>query len=69
MKFLWDLSSKIKKKLPDTILCLGGYHAMRMPQESLLNSSFDIILKSTNVDFVLLKLCDEIKKIIKNLKT
>ena len=62
MKFLWDLSSKIKKKLPDTILCLGGYHAMRMPQESLLNSSFDIILKSTNVDFVLLKLCDEIKK-------
>jgi radical SAM superfamily enzyme YgiQ (UPF0313 family) len=62
MKFLWDLSSKIKKKLPNTILCLGGYHAMRMPQESLLNSSFDIILKSTNVDFVLLKLCDEIRE-------
>ena len=72
MKFLWDLSSKIKKKLPNTILCLGGYHAMRMPQESLLNSSFDIILKSTNVDFVLLKLCEEIKnnnKKFENLST
>ena len=43
-----------------------------MPQESLLNSSFDIILKSTNVDFVLLKLCDEIKnnnKKFENLST
>ena len=69
MKFLWDLSSKIKKKLPNTILCLGGYHAMRMPQESLLNSSFDIILKSTNVDFVLLKLMKKLRTIIKNLKT
>ena len=43
-----------------------------MPQESLLNSSFDIILKSTNVDFVLLKLCEEIKnnnKKFENLST
>ena len=61
MNFLWDLSNNLKKNLPDTILCLGGYHAMRLPQESLLKSSFFIILKSTNVDFVLLKLCNEIK--------
>ena len=72
MHFLWDLSKKIKKDLKDTILILGGYHAMRQPHESLLQSSFDIILKSTNVDFVLLDLCKELAsngKVLDNLIT
>ena len=61
MKFLWDLSFKIKDSLPHTILIICGYHAMRQPQETLLNSKFDIVLKSTNLDFVLLELCIEIQ--------
>lgn len=61
MHFLWDLSNKLKKLLPNTILIIGGYHAMRQPQESLLKSSFDIVLKSTNVDFVLCELCKELQ--------
>ena len=34
---------------------MGGYHAMRH-QETLLKSDFDIVIKSTNVDFVLFDL-------------
>ena len=44
MHFLWDLSKKIKKDLPNTVLVIGGYHAMRQPQETLLKSNFDIVL-------------------------
>jgi len=72
MKFLWNLSNKLKHDLNETILIIGGYHAMRQPQESLLNSSFDIVLKSTNIDFVLLELCNELNKnnkILENLST
>ena len=61
MNFLWNLSKKIKTALPNTILIIGGYHAMRQPQETLLKSSFDIVIKSTNLDFVLLELCNELK--------
>ena len=61
MHFLWDLSKKIKKDLPNSILLIGGYHAMRQPQETLLKSEFDIVIKSTNVDFVMLELCKELK--------
>ena len=60
MNFLWELSNKIKSDLPNTILTIGGYHAMRQPQETLLKSSFDIVIKSTNLDFVLLDLVKEI---------
>ena len=35
---------------------------MRQPQETLLKSDFDIVLKSTNLDFVLLELCNELNK-------
>ena len=61
MHFFWDLSKKIKKDLPNSILLIGGYHAMRQPQETLLKSEFDIVIKSTNVDFVMLDLCKELK--------
>ena len=61
MHFLWDLSKKIKRDLPNSILLIGGYHAMRQPQETLLKSKFDVVIKSTNVDFVLLELCKELK--------
>ena len=61
MNFLWDLSNKLKKELPNSVLILGGYHAMRQPQETLLKSSFDIVIKSTNLDFVLFELAIEIK--------
>ena len=61
MNFLWDLSKKIKRDLPNCILMIGGYHAMRQPQETLLKSKFDIVIKSTNLDFVLLELCKELK--------
>ena len=60
MNFLWDLSSKIKKNY----LILSLFRRLscnEKPQESLLNSDFDIVLKSTNVDFVLLELCDELR--------
>ena len=61
MNFLWNLSNKLKKELSNSVLILGGYHAMRQPQETLLKSSFDIVIKSTNLDFVLLDLATEIK--------
>ena len=62
MNFLWVLSKRLKKNLPNSILILSGYHAMRQPQETLLKSDFDIVLKSTNLDFVLLELCNELNK-------
>ena len=62
MNFLWVLSKQLKKNLPNSILILSGYHAMRQPQETLLKSDFDIVLKSTNLDFVLLELCNELNK-------
>lgn len=72
MNFLWKLSGELKLALPNSILCMGGYHAMRQPQETLLKSSFDIVIKSTNLDFLLLDLAKEINSknlFLENLET
>lgn len=56
MKFYWRTIDEIKKVLPECILVLTGYHSMRAPEESLVNSNADIILRSNHIDFVLSKM-------------
>ncbi len=62
MKQMWKISDLIKKRLPKVIIVMTGYHSMRSPHETLLNSSVDIVLKSNHVDFLLLKLCFKLQK-------
>ena len=62
MNFYWKVIGDLKRKLPDTIIVLTGYHSMRMPVESIQNSKLDIVLGSSHVDFVLPKVVDFIER-------
>ncbi len=62
MKFYWRVTDQLKEKLPDTIFIMTGYHSMRRPEETLLQSKTDIVLKSNHIDFALVKLIPYIEK-------
>ena len=53
MKFYWRTIDEVKKRLPNTVVVMTGYHSMRKPEETLLNSQVDLVVRSSNVDFVL----------------
>jgi radical SAM superfamily enzyme YgiQ (UPF0313 family) len=61
MHFMWETINKIKSKLKNSIIVMTGYHSMRKPEETLNNSSTDIVILSNHVDFVLDKLIDDLK--------
>lgn len=61
MKFYWSTINDLKKRLPETIVVMTGYHSMRKPDETLENSDTDIVLKSNHVDFAMVKLVNFIK--------
>lgn len=71
MKIMWGITDAIKKELPNCTIVMTGYHSMRKPEETLKNSSTDIVILSNHVDFVLNKLVLELKdkKILNNLNT
>ncbi|MEI7929388.1 MAG: hypothetical protein WCH40_12625, partial [Verrucomicrobiales bacterium] len=52
MKFYWRTTAALKKRLPDTLVIMTGYHSMRKPDETLDQSPVDIVLRSNHVDFV-----------------
>jgi anaerobic magnesium-protoporphyrin IX monomethyl ester cyclase len=56
MKFYWAVANKLKTDLPHCTIIMTGYHSMRKPEETLRESSVDIVLRSNHVDFVLQKL-------------
>lgn len=56
MKFYWSVIDKIKNSLPNCVVILTGFHSMRKPEESMINSNVDIVLRSSHVDFVLHRL-------------
>jgi anaerobic magnesium-protoporphyrin IX monomethyl ester cyclase len=56
IKFYWAEINKLKLALPNCIIVLTGFHSLRRPDETLVNSACDIVLKSSHVDFVLTKL-------------
>lgn len=56
MKFYWQVTDALKKKLPRTIFIMTGYHSMRRPEETLERSQADVVLRSNHVDFVLSKM-------------
>jgi len=62
MKFYWQVTNKLKERLPKTIVVMTGYHSMRKPEETLAESATDVVLKSNNLDFVLVRLVDEMAK-------
>ena len=53
IKFVWETIDKIKVQLSNTIIVMTGYHSMKKPEETLLNSKTDIVLKSNHIDFAL----------------
>lgn len=62
MKFYWRTTKDLKKKLPNTIFIMTGYHSMRRPEETLKESPTDVILKSNHIDFGLVALIPFIEK-------
>lgn len=60
MKFYWRTIDSLKKALPNTIIIMTGFHSMRKPEETLAESATDIVLRSSNVDFVLSRLIEYI---------
>lgn len=62
MKFYWKTTTDLKKKLPNTIFIMTGYHSMRKAEETLKQSPTDIVLKSNHVDFALASLIPFIEK-------
>ena len=61
MKFYWSTVNEIKRCLPDTVVVMTGYHSMRKPEETMINSGVDLVIRSSHVDFVLIRLLDFIK--------
>ena len=59
MKFYWKTSRQLKELLPSTTIVITGYHSMRRPEETLDESDIDVVLRSNNLDFVLLRLVNE----------
>jgi len=62
MKFYWQAITELKAALPDTIMVMTGYHAMRKPEETLDACPADIVLLSNHVDFALHRLVDHIAR-------
>lgn len=62
MNFMWVVINQIKEKLNNCIIVMTGYHSMRKPEETLENSSTDVVILSNHIDFVLLNLAKEIKE-------
>ena len=56
MNFYWRTIDQLKAALPNTIIILTGFHSMRKPEESMGSCGVDIVLRSSNVDFVLHRL-------------
>ncbi len=56
MKFYWNMIDRLDEKLPRTIIVMTGFHSMRMPEETLEQSSTDIVLRSSHIDFALSRL-------------
>jgi radical SAM superfamily enzyme YgiQ (UPF0313 family) len=56
MNFYWRLINQLKSDRPNCIVIMTGYHSMRKPEETLLKSATDIVLRSNHIDFVLRKL-------------
>ncbi len=56
MKFYWRLVNRLKSDLLGCIVIMTGYHSMRKPEETLEESTTDIVLRSNHIDFVLRKL-------------
>jgi len=61
MKFYWNLINRYKVIKPNCIIILTGFHSMRKPEESLENSTVDIVIKSNHIDFILVRILDSIK--------
>ncbi len=61
MHFYWRTINLLKEMLPSTICIMTGYHSMRKPEETLENSRTDVVLRSSNVDFVLPRLLEAIE--------
>ncbi len=62
MKFYWDLTTELKRKLPKTIFIMTGYHSMRKPEETMRECPVDVVLRSNHIDFVLSKVIPFISK-------
>lgn len=62
MNFYWKTTKELRKKLPNTIFIMTGYHSMRKPEETLEKSPTDIVLKSSHIDFALASLIPYIEK-------
>ena len=56
MKFYWNMIDRLDEKLPRTIIVMTGFHSMRKPEETLEQSSTDIVLRSSHIDFALSRL-------------
>jgi anaerobic magnesium-protoporphyrin IX monomethyl ester cyclase len=56
MKFYWKTIDALKAVLPEVIIVMTGFHSMKKPDETLLQSKADIVIKSNHVDFALYRL-------------
>jgi anaerobic magnesium-protoporphyrin IX monomethyl ester cyclase len=56
MKFYWNLINEIKAQRPGVIIVMTGYHSMRMPEETMSESSTDVVIKSNHIDFIMTRL-------------
>ena len=53
MKFYWNVIDSLKKRIPESIIIMTGYHSMRKPEETLQKCNADMVLRSSHVDFML----------------
>lgn len=67
VKMHWKIVTELKKLVPDRIIVMVGDHVTAFPDETMSACPVDYILTGGNYDFLLLNLCDNLKKNNRNI--
>ncbi len=62
VKMHWKIVDELKKIAPNRIIVLVGDHVTAFPEETMEHCKADYILAGGNYDFLLLNLCENLKK-------
>ena len=62
VKLHWKVIDELKKLMPNRIIVMVGDHVTTFPEETMQQCPVDYILTGGNYDFLLLNLCDNLKK-------
>lgn len=62
VKMHWKIIRQLKKWKPQTLIAVAGDHVTALPEETMRNCPADYVLTGGNYDFLLVHLCENLRK-------